>query len=162
MSSVSSFVHEQILRQSKETTATPSTPVPSPPAAVPTPPPAIASAPPATPSAPPTTAPAPSANEPASPAPPSMAPAVPSATSAAPPASTPRRDARVAPPSRAPANCGTAREDRDPWSRRCAPVEDDRRRAVEDVIPEGVRRNSRLAGPCIGGVGGCYWGGARH
>jgi hypothetical protein len=49
------------------------------------------------------------------------------------------------------------------WPRRCAPVEADRRqRAFEDMVPEAIRRNSRLAGPCIGGVGGCYWGGGQH
>jgi hypothetical protein len=36
------------------------------------------------------------------------------------------------------------------------------RRAFEDLMPTGLRRNSRLAGPCIGGAGGCYWGGGRY
>ena len=43
-----------------------------------------------------------------------------------------------------------------------APSEDNRPRALEDIIPEGMRRSSRVAGPCIGGIGGCYWGGGRY
>jgi len=35
-------------------------------------------------------------------------------------------------------------------------------RTLEDIIPEGLRRNSRTAGQCIGGVGGCYWGGGQY
>jgi hypothetical protein len=35
------------------------------------------------------------------------------------------------------------------------------RRALEDLMPAGPRR-SRQAEPCIGGVGGCYWGGGRY
>ncbi len=162
MSSVSSFVNEHILRQSKEATATPPAPIPSPPAAAPSPPSATPSAAPATAPAPPATAPAPSANAPAAPAPPSAAPAPPSAAPAGPPVSTPRRDARGKPPSKSAANCGAAREDRYPWSRCCAPFEDDRPRAFEDIIPEGIRRHSRMAGPCSGGVGGCSWGGSQY
>jgi hypothetical protein len=171
MSSVSSFVNEYILRRSKEATAppTPAAPIPSPPAAAPSssssPTPSAA---PATAPAPPATAPAPSANTPA-PAPPSAAPAPPSAAPAGPPVSTPRRDARGTPPSKSAANCGAAREDRYPWSRCCAPFEDDRPRidndrprTFEDIIPEGIRRHSRMAGPCSGGVGGCAWGGSRY
>jgi hypothetical protein len=31
------------------------------------------------------------------------------------------------------------------------------------AIPSArIRRNSRIAGPCLGGVGGCYWGGNRY
>ena len=59
---------------------------------------------------------------------------------------------------RSAAKCGAAREDRYPWSRCCAPFEDVRPRALEDIIPEGISRHSRMAGRCIGGVGGCYWG----
>jgi hypothetical protein len=176
MSSVSSFVNDYILRRSKEATATPTPaadPIPPPPAAAPpspTPPAAPATAP-----APPATAPAPSANPPAAPAPPSAAPAAPSAAPAGPPVSTPRRDARGAPPSKSAANRGVAREDRDPWSRCCAPFEDDRPRieddrpriddrprSFQDIIPEGIRRHSRMAGRCFGGVGGCSWGGSRY
>jgi len=181
MSSVSSFVNERILRKSEEAPPTPPNPIPSasvaapsPPSATPSPAPATATASPTLPApvqspsaaaqptaaaaAPVATAPAPSANEPASPARPSAAPAPPSVAPAGPPASTPRRDARGAPPSRSAANC----DDRNSWSRRCAPPEDDRARAFEGVMPEGIRRHSRVAGPCIGGVGGCYWGGDRY
>jgi hypothetical protein len=170
MSSVSSFIHERILRQSKEATAspTPPAPIPSPPAAAPSPPSPTPSAAPATAPAPPATAPAPSANAPAVPAPPSAAPALPSAAPAGPPVSTPRRDASGAPPSKSAANRGAAREDRYPWSRCCAPFEDDRPRiddrprSFQDIIPEGIRRHSRMAGPCFGGVGRCSWGGSRY
>jgi hypothetical protein len=136
ISSVSSFIHERILRQSKEATAppTPSAPIP----------------------------PAPSANSPAPPTPPSAAPAPPPAAPAGLGVSTPSRDARGKPPSRSAAKCGAAREDRYPWSRCCAPFEDVRPRAFEDIIPEGVSRHSRMTGPCIGGVGSCYWGGGQY
>jgi hypothetical protein len=164
ISSVSSFIHEGILRQSKEATAPPTSPapIPSPPAAAPSPPSATPSAAPAAAPAPPATAPAPSSNAPAAPAPPSVAPAPPSAAPAGPPVSTPRRDARGAPPSKSAANRGAAQEDRYPWSRCCAPFEDDRPRSFQDIIPEGIRRHSRMAGPCIRGVGGCYWGGGQY
>jgi len=158
MSSAGSFVNEQILRRSREATAppTPPAPIPSPSAASPSPPSVTPSAAPAAAADPPAPVPTPSTNEAAAPA---AAPAAP----AAPPASTSRRDARSAPPSKPAANCGTARDDHAPWSRRCAPLEDDRRpRAFEDMVPDAIRRNSRMAGPCIGGVGGCYWGGGRH
>jgi len=35
-------------------------------------------------------------------------------------------------------------------------------RALEDMMPARIRRNSRMAGPCIGGAGGCYWGGGQY
>jgi hypothetical protein len=191
-SSVSSFVNEYILRKPKEapptTTTTPAAPIPSPPAAAP--PPAIPSAAPATapaspattpappsnaPAAPATAPPAPPANAPAAAAPPSAAPVAPLAAPAGPPVSTPRRDARGAPPSKSAANRGAAPEDRDPWSRCCAPYEDDRPRieddrpriddrprSFQDIIPEGIRRHSRTAGRCFGGIGGCSWGGSRY
>ena len=131
MSSVSSFIHERILRQSKEATAspTPPAPIPSPPAAAPPPPSATPSAAPATAPAPPATAPAPSANTPAPPAPPSAAPALPSAAPAGPPVSMPRRDARTKPPSKSAADCGAARDDHYPCSRRSTPFENNRPRA---------------------------------
>jgi hypothetical protein len=160
MSSVSSFVNQQVLRQSKEATAPPTPPAPIPSPATPSPPSATPA--PATASAPPATAPAPSANEAAPPAPPSAAPAPPPAAPAGPPASTPRRDAKGEPPSKSAANCGTAREDRYLWSRRCAPSGEGRPRALEETIPERIRRNSPIAGPCVGGVGGCYWGGGQY
>jgi hypothetical protein len=37
-----------------------------------------------------------------------------------------------------------------------------RPRTFEDIIPEGIRRHSRMAGACIGGVGGCSWGGGQY
>ena len=152
ISSVSSFIHERILRQSKEASAPPISPAP-----IPSPPSATPSAAPPTASAPPATAPAPSASTSAPLAPPSAAPAPPSAAPADRPASAPRRDARAAPPAKSAANCAETREDRYPCSRRSTPFENDRPSAVEDVIPERIRRKS--AGPCIHGVGGCAWGG---
>ena len=156
VSSVSTFIHEQIFRQSKEAAAPPRppAPIPSPSAVAPSPPPS------ATPAAPPATVPAPSANESAPPAPSSAAPAPPSAAPAGPPVSTPRR--KGAPPSKSATNCGAAPEDRYPWSCCCAPSGDGRPGALEDVIPERIRRNSRMGGPCVGGVGGCYWGGGQY
>jgi hypothetical protein len=157
ISSVGSFIQERILRRSTEATAppTPPAPIPSPPAAAPSPPSAAAP----TASAPPATAPAPSASVSAPPAPPSAVPAPPSAAPAGRPVSTPRRDARVDPPAKSAANCAPTREDRYPCSHRSTPFENDRPRAVEDLIPERLRRNSHIAGPCIRGVGGCAWGG---
>jgi len=162
ISSVSSFIHERILRQSKEATAPPAPPAPIPAAAGPSPPSATPSAAPATVSAPPATAPAPSATPSAPPAPPSAAPAPPSAAPAGRPVSTPRRDARGDPPAKSAANCAAGREDRDACSRRSAPFENDRPRALEDMIPERIRRKSHVAGPCIHGVGGCAWGGRQY
>ena len=165
ISSVSSFIHERILRQSNEATAPPAppAPIPSPPAATaPSPPSATPSAAPPTASAPPATAPAPSASTSAPLAPPSAAPAPPSAAPAGRPVSTPRRDARGDPPAKSAANCAAGREDRDACSRRSAPFENDRPRALEDMIPERIRRKSHVAGPCIHGVGGCAWGGRQY
>jgi len=164
ISSVSSFIHERMLRQSKEASAppTPGAPTPSPPAAAAPSPSATPSAAPPTASAPPATAPAPSASTSAPLAPPSAAPAPPSAAPAGRPASTPRRDARGDPPPKSAANCGATQEDRYPCSRRSTPSENDRPRASEDIIPERIRRKSHVAGPCIHGVGGCAWGGRQY
>jgi hypothetical protein len=93
-----------------------------------------ANSPPAA-AAPPVTAAAPSANEPAPPAPPPTA--VP----------TPRLDARGAPPSNRAAKGG---------------LQTVQPRTFENMMLDGTPRSSRLAGPCIGGVGGCYWGGGRY
>jgi hypothetical protein len=158
MSSVSSFVEKRIMRPSQEAAAPPTPPAPIPsssPAA--SPPSATPSACPTTASVPPGAAPAPSAtalsaNE-------SAAPAPPAAATAGPPASTPNVDARDIPPSKSAANNSSTQEDR---SRRSAPFQDDRQRAFQDMMPEKIRRSSRMAGPCIGGVGGCYWGGGRY
>jgi hypothetical protein len=144
ISSLSSFVNERIVPQSKEATAPPTPPAPirSPPAQAPSPPSATPSAAPATASASPATAPGYPANARAPPAPPPAAPAPPSAAPADPPVSTPRRDAKSGPPSKS--------------------AENDHPRAFEDAITDRMRRKSRMAGPCIGGIGGCYWGGGQY
>jgi hypothetical protein len=152
MSSVSSFVNEQILRRSKEAPAPPPTP-----ASIPSP-----ASPSSTASAPPATAPAPSGAVTAPSAPPSVNLAPPSAFPASPPVLPPRREPRGAPPSRSTANRDAAREDRYPSSRRYAPFEDNRSGALEDIIPPAIRRRSLTAGPCVGGIGGCYWGGFHY
>ena len=143
MSSVSSFVEKRIMRPSEEAAAPPtsSAPIPSPSPAN-SPPPAALSTGPAVTSAPPATAPLAtaaefSANESA---PPPTAPASPTAQ-------TPRLDARGVPPS------NPAAKDR---HQTVHP------RALEDIMPARIRRNSRMAGPCIGGAGGCYWGGGQY
>jgi hypothetical protein len=82
--------------------------------------------------------PAPGSNESAARAPPPVAPAFPQAAPTSVPDWTPRRDARAAPPSRSPAR---------------------RPQAFDDTAE--YRRNSHVAGPCRGGVGGCYWGGGQ-
>jgi hypothetical protein len=108
---------------------------PTPPASIPSASPADATQP-ATPSVSPTTAPTASANGAPSPAPP-----------AAPSTPTPNLDARSSAPSRSAAN------DR---PRMVRP------RIFDDLMPAGIRRSSRSAGPCVGGIGGCYWGGGRY
>jgi hypothetical protein len=134
MSSVNSFVEKRILRRSPEDIAptTPPAPIPSPSAAD-SPPSGTSPASPATASSSTPSATAPTASEAAPPAPP--------------PASTPRLDAKGAAPLNSAAN--------------------DRPRVVhprtsEETMPGGLRRSSRMAGPCIGGAGGCYWGGGRY
>jgi hypothetical protein len=141
VSSVSSFVDKWISRQSQETAAPPASPapIPSPSASVAAPSP-IPSAVPTAALASPAPAPAPSANETAPPAAPSAA------APAAPPVSTPFPDTRGAPSAQAAKDLTRTA-----------------RRAFEDLMSAaGFRRNSRQAGPCIGGVGGCYWGGGRY
>jgi hypothetical protein len=101
---------------------------------------------PSNPSAPTTTTPPPAAGETAPPASSSSAPANPAAASppaASPPAATPPRY----PPSTSAANeyPRTAQS-----------------RVYNDFMPDKIRRKSRFAGPCMGGVGGCYWGGGRY
>jgi hypothetical protein len=154
ISSMRSFVHEQISPQARQeqpapdsktpspTTAAASPPSASPPSATPSAAPEAAppSAAPAPASAPSTPAPpAPSANETAAVAPPLPTPVPSAAGPTVPPDLAPRRDARVA-SSRAAAN---------------------RPHRFEDALPDGQRRNSRIAGPCRGGIGGCYWGGVQ-
>jgi hypothetical protein len=182
LSSVSSFINEIILRHpqdpsnkdpssavpSKEAEAPPRPPAPIPSASSAAAPPAAnssATTPPSGPgtasSQPPTT-PAPSGNLSVAPLPPAAAPAPPSAPPLAPPVSTPRRDARASFPSRLAENCEQPPEDRYSRSRGRAPLVEERPRALEDLIPEGTARNSRTAGPCFGGVGGCSWGGGQY
>ena len=96
---------------------------------------------PASPSTTPGAAASPSANEPAP-----AGSANPSA--AIPPTSAPpHADARSASPSTSAPNDRT----------RTA-----RSHAIDDFMPERLRRNSRSAGPCFGGIGGCYWGGGHY
>jgi hypothetical protein len=189
LSSVSSFVNEIIFRHpqtpsnenpsnkdpssaapSKEAEAPPRPPLPipsassaaaSPPAATPpaTPPP---SGPGTASSQPPPTTPAPSGNVSVVPLPPAAAPAPPLAPPLAPRVSTPRRDARGSFPSRLAENCEAAPEDRYSRPRGRAPLVEERPRPLDDMIPEGTPRNSRTAGPCFGGVGGCSWGGGQY
>lgn len=163
--SVSSFVDEQISRRSKDTAAAPAPPGPKPSPTTPPSPSLTSVTPSATPApapalAPPAISPAPSANTSAPPA--SSRPAAPSAAPlwtvpASPPASPPRREAKIAPPSRPPVNC-----DRYPSSRSCAPFEGNRSSALDDIIPDRMRRRSRAGGPCVAGIGGCYWGGINY
>lgn len=166
MSWISSFIHERILRQSKEEAPpTPPAAIPSPPAASPSPPSGSQAATPATPPAPPATPAAPSANAPDSHTPPAATPTPPSTAPAAPPVSTPRHATRGKSPAKSAAICDPFPEDLDtgrwvpPDANRPVPPEDGPLRAFEDMIPKGAPRNSRVSGPCIGGVGGCAWGG---
>ena len=141
MSSVSSFVEKRIMRPSQEAAGPPTStaPIPSPSPAN-SPPPATPSTGPAVTPTPLATAAGSSANESAPPAPPSTAPASPTAQ-------TPRLDGRGVPPS------NPAAKDR---QQTVHP------RALEDMMLARFRRNSRMAGPCIGGAGGCYWAGGQY
>jgi hypothetical protein len=141
MSSVSSFVEKRIMRPSQEAAApsTSTAPIPSPSPAN-SPPPATPSTGPAVTPTPLATAAGSSATESAPPAPPPTAPASPTAQ-------TPRLDARGVPPS------NPAAKDRHQTAQT---------RALDDMVPARIRRNSRMAGPCIGGAGGCYWGGGQY
>jgi hypothetical protein len=110
-----------------------------------------ATAPPTSTASPPSPSPAtPSTGSTVTSAPPATA-AGSSANESAPPASstaqTPRLDARGVPPS------NPAAKDR---PQTVYP------RALQDIMPARIRRNSRMAGPCIGGVGGCNWGGGQY
>jgi hypothetical protein len=90
---------------------------------------------------PPTAAPSPLAAPSPSAATPSPPPGA-SSTASTPPTSAPAaaNEAASAPPSTAPA----------------APP------ASTPHLDARIRRNSRIAGPCVGGIGGCYWGGIRY
>jgi hypothetical protein len=108
---------------------------PTPPAPVPSPSPADQSS-----AAPPSAGPSgtsPSASQPT--------PTV-SASPSVPPASTPpRADTRSASPSTSGDRPRTAQL-----------------RNFENLMPARLRRSSRSAGPCRGGIGGCYWGGGQY
>jgi hypothetical protein len=106
-----------------------------------TPPSKEAAAPPAAtaPTPPASTAPTPSPS-PAAP-PPSAAPSTGPAVKSVPPATT------------APAPPRPAAKDR---------RQAERTRTLEEIVPPEIRRNSRIGGRCIGGIGGCYWGGGHY
>jgi hypothetical protein len=96
--------------------------------------------------APPASAvPAPSPS-PANP-PPSAAPSTGPAVTSAPGATTTAPPSTAAPPSR------PATKDR----RQAA-----QRRPLEEWVPPEIRRNSRVGRRCVGGIGGCYWGGGDY
>jgi hypothetical protein len=149
VSSVKSFVEKTIMRPSREAAAPPTSPAAIPSLSPADSPPAVSSADPATASAPSAiesgpSASAPSANQstPSTPSPAASA----SPPTTVPPVSTPNPDARGIRSSKSAANDRPQVRSRD----------------FEELMPEALRRKSRLAGPCIGGVGGCYWGGTRY
>lgn len=90
--------------------------------------------------------PTPAAPTPANP-PPSAAPSTGPAVTTTPGATT------TAPPSTATSPSRPAAKDR----RQAA-----QRRALEEWVPADIRRNSRVGGRCVGGIGGCYWGGGQY
>lgn len=127
-------------RRSSEQAGTP----PTPPAPVPSTSPADQPAPTASPAGPAaSSAPvpaAPAANESAAPSP--------SASPSAPvPSTPPRAETKSGPP---------------PAPRANDPHRTARLRSLDDLMPDRMRRNSQSAGPCIGGAGGCFWGGGRY
>lgn len=91
-----------------------------------------------------------SADQPSS-APPSVNPAAPSANEPAPPGSA--NPSAAGPPTSTSPRSDTRANDR---------ARTARSRAIDDFMPERLRRKSRLAGPCLGGIGGCYWGGGQY
>jgi hypothetical protein len=129
---MSAFVDERSSQQRQEAAASP-TPEPTPSAG-----PITASATP-----PPTATATPATPTIEAAPPPAPSPAAP----AAPPAPTPPLDATRPAPSRSAAN------DRSGMAQP---------RDFANLMSEGLRRKSRSAGPCIGGTGGCYWGGGRY
>jgi hypothetical protein len=81
--------------------------------------------------------------------PPSAAPSTGPAVTPTPPATTTVPPSTAAPPSR------PAVKDR----RQAAQTQ---RRTLEEWVPPEIRRRSRAVGPCVGGIGGCYWGGGHY
>jgi hypothetical protein len=158
-----SSLFDQLFRSKEPTTPpTPPLPIPSPSTAAPSPSP-VPPAAPSTKSASPAASPTPSPSASPSPAPSKAVPPPSSAAPAAPPVSTPHRQAKGGTQARPPANCCVAwEEERPPPPARRTPYEEDRPFSFDDIIPEAIRRNSRVAGPCVGGIGGCAWGGGRY
>jgi hypothetical protein len=113
---------------------------------------------------PPAAASNPSADTTAPLAPPSRIAGIPpaprSTAPGGPPASTSRQSTKGDYYSRwAGPECEPEWEERDRWTLRREPREQERSRTIEEIVPEATPRNSRVAGRCFGGVGGCYWGG---
>jgi len=157
MSSVSSFINEQILRRTKEPAATPTpqAPIPSPSVAVPSLPSANQPAAPPTASGPPATVATPSANARGDPSRTALGgsravhrPPLHVHTGAA-----PCREVRREPHSRTATKLlRAAGGTRLPGLFAAQPLEDGRPLTFDDIIPEGARRNSSVAGPCVAGV----------
>ena len=104
-----------------------------------------------------------SPGEPALSASPSAGPTPPSAAGTAAPSANESTPATPAPA--APANPPAA--NLPPPSAPSMPAANERPRTAQsrtynDFMPDRIRRKSRYAGPCMGGVGGCYWGGGQY
>jgi hypothetical protein len=93
----------------------------------------------------------------ASPAPPAPPAAIPPASPSDQPSSTSPSTNPSSPPGAAPSANGPAPAGSAGDRTRTA-----RSRTFVDFMPERLRRNSRSAGPCRGGIGGCYWGGGQY
>jgi hypothetical protein len=96
------------------------------------------------------------------PSPPTAAPspqvaASPSAATPSPPAAS---STASAPPISAPAP--SANEAASPSTAPAAPSASTPNLDARAIASTRIRLNSRIAGPCLGGVGGCYWGGNRY
>lgn len=85
--------------------------------------------------------------------PPSATPPTGPAVTTAPPATTIVPPSTAAPPSMTAPPSRPAVKDR----RQAA-----QRRPIEEWVPADIRRNSRMGGRCVGGIGGCYWGGGHY
>jgi hypothetical protein len=99
------------------------------------------------------------------PSPPTAAPspqvaASPSATAPSPPPAA-SSTASTAPTS-APAPSANEAASAPPSTAPAAPAASTPNLDARAIPSARIRRNSRIAGPCIGGVGGCYWGGNRY
>ena len=95
--------------------------------------------------------------------------APPAATAPTPPASSAPIPSPAA-PSTAPPSTGPAVKSVPPATTApppSRPAAKDRRQAersrtLEEIVPPEIRRDSRGGGRCIGGIGGCYWGGGHY